>query len=144
MPLWQSTFQLAGFDLAAVVDEFFREVTDYAALHADRIAALPRPRVALVRLEGEIGAMPVLDPPYADDPAYSYVMRFRPAPDSPLADYRQVPALANKPAWPGGRNMFGGRVCVQPGVRVGAEILFEPWTCLPTSDAVDFFDLPPD
>ena len=138
LPLWQSTFQLAGFDLAAVVDEFYREVTEYAALHADRIAALPRPRVVLVRSGRLVGAMAVLDPAHAEHPAaHDLVLRFRPAPDSPLTEYRQLPAVANQPVWPGGRNMSGSRICVQPGVRVGAEVLYEPWMCLPTSDAVD-------
>jgi hypothetical protein len=26
---------------------------------------------------------------------------------------------------------------VQPGVEIGAEVLYEAWTCLPTSEAVD-------
>jgi hypothetical protein len=30
---------------------------------------------------------------------------------------------------------------VQPGVTIGAEVLFEAWTCLPTSDAIDVADL---
>ncbi len=138
LPLWQSTFQLAGFDLAAVVDEFYGVVADYATLHAARVAALPRPRVVLVRLDRAVGAMAVLDPPHAENAAHRLVMRFRPAPDSPLQDYREFPATANLPIWPGGRNMSGGRICVQPGVRVGAEVLYEPWTCLPTSEAVAF------
>jgi len=138
LPLWQSTFQLAGFDLAAVVDEFYRGVDDYAALHAERIAALPRPRVVLVRAERRIGAMPVVVSPQASDAAeFGFVMRFRPAPDSPLAEYRQFPATLNEPVWPGSRQMLGGRVCLQPGVEVGAEVLYEPWTCLPTSEAVE-------
>jgi hypothetical protein len=33
--------------------------------------------------------------------------------------------------------MSSGRLCVQPGVEIGAEVLYEPWTCLPTRDAVD-------
>jgi hypothetical protein len=37
--------------------------------------------------------------------------------------------------------MLGGRICVQPGVEIGAEVLFEPWTCLPTSEAVDYGEL---
>jgi hypothetical protein len=136
--LWQSTFQLAGFDLAAVVDEFYREVTDYAAVNADRIAALPRPRVVLVRFERSIGAMPVVDSTQVIDAAgYGFMMRFRPAPDSPLSEYLHLPARLNEPVWPQSRQMLGGRVCVQPGVRVGAEVLYEPWTCLPTSEAVD-------
>jgi len=141
LPLWQSTFQLAGFDLAAVVDEFYRGISDYAVQHADRVAALPRPRVVLVRLGRTIGAMLVLDPPHADHAtAYSFVMRVRRAPDSPLTDYRHFPAAPSQPVWPRPRDMSGGRMCVQAGVNVGAEVLYEPWTCLPTSDAVDYLD----
>jgi len=140
LPLWQSTFQLAGFDLAAVVDEFYRGVTDYATRHAAEVAALPRPRVALVRSGRAVGAMAVLDAP--DAATHSLVLRFRPAPDSPLSDYRQFPATANRPVWPGARNMSSSRVCVQAGVSIGAEVLYEPWTCLPTSDAVDNSELP--
>ena len=28
-------------------------------------------------------------------------------------------------------------VSVQPGVQIGAEVLYEGWTCLPTSEAVE-------
>lgn len=137
--LWQSTFQLAGYDLAAVVDEFYRGVAAYAASNAARIAALPRPRVVLVRSERGVGAMAVVDSGQPGDAAeHSFVMRFRPAPDSPLSEYRQFSVTPNEPVWPGARQMRGGRVCVQPGVRLGAEVLYEPWTCLPTSEAVDF------
>jgi hypothetical protein len=139
LQLWQSTFQLAGFDLAAVVDEFYRGVAEYAALHADRIAALPRPRVLLVRGGRVVGAVPVVDERRAGEAAqHSFVMRFRPAPDSSSSEFRQYPAVANQPVWPRSRDMSGGLVCVQPGVHVGAEILFEPWTCLPATDAVDY------
>ena len=140
LPLWQSTFQLAGFDLAAVVDEFYRGVEDYRQRHADRIAALPRPRVALVRQGRAIGARLIVDSPQAAA-EYSFVMRFRPAPDSSFAEYRQRPAVPYVPVWPGSRNLSAGRVCVQPGVDVGAEILFEPWVCLPASDAVELDEL---
>jgi hypothetical protein len=139
LPLWQSTFQLAGFDLAAVVDDFYRSITAYEAQHVDQVAALPRPRVVLVRVGRRVGAMVVLDPTHTEDAAtQDFVMRFRPAPDSDLSDYRQFPAVARRPVWPSARSMSGGRVCVQPGVYVGGEVLYEPWTCLPTSDAVDF------
>ena len=138
VPLWQATFQLAGFDLAAVTDEFYRRVTEYGDAHAAELAALPRPRVVLVRASRGIGAMAVIDDP-ADAAASSaeLVMRFRPAPDSSYTEYRQLSAAPNAPVWPGRRYGFAGRLCVQPGVTVGAEVLFEPWTCLPTSDAID-------
>jgi hypothetical protein len=136
--LWQSVFQLAGFDLAAVVDEFYREVEDYKTLHADRIAQLPRPRVVVVRRRGAFGAMLVVDSPPDEGAQHRLVIRFRPAPDSPLADYQRFSAAANRPVWPRGRSMVGGRICVQPGVEIGAEVLYEAWSCLPTSEAVDF------
>jgi hypothetical protein len=121
------------------VDELYRSVGDYAALHAERLASLPRPRVVLVRLERAFGAMLVVDSARPNDAAeHDFVMRFRPGPDSPLSEYRQFDAMPRQPVWPGNRNMLGGRICVQPGVRIGAEVLYEPWTCLPTSEAVDF------
>ena len=139
--LWQSTFQLAGFDLGAVVDEFYRGIEEYAAANAERIAALPRPRVVLVRLGRSVGAMLVLDSSQGDSAEHPLVIRFRPAPDSPLTDLQRFSATPNEPVWPRSRTMLGGRVCVQAGVEIGAEVLFEPWTCLPTSEAVDYAEL---
>jgi hypothetical protein len=141
LPLWQSTFQLAGFDLAAVVDELYRAVDEYASAHAAEIAALPRPRVVLVRSRGSVGAMLVLDSARGDAAQHELVIRFRPAPDSSLADLQQFEVEPNEPAWPRSRTMRGGRICVQGGVEIGAETLYEPWTCLPTRDAVDYGDL---
>jgi hypothetical protein len=135
--LWQSVFQLAGFDLAAVVDEFYRGIDEYRAAHAEQIAALPRPRVVAVRRRGAVGAMLVLDSPPDEAAQHRLVLRFRPAPDSPLSDYQHFSAAPNRPVWPRGRSMLGGRICVQPGVEIGAEVLYEAWTCLPTSEAVD-------
>jgi hypothetical protein len=139
--LWQSTFQLAGFDLGGVVDEFYRGIEDYGAANADRIAALPRPRVVLVRLGRMVGAMLVLDAPQSDSSEHPLVIRFRPAPDSPLTDYQRFSADSDEPVWPRSRTVLGGRLCVQAGVEIGAEVLFEPWACLPTTDAVDYAEL---
>jgi len=36
LPLWQATFQLAGFDLAAVTDEFYRSVRRITSRACDR------------------------------------------------------------------------------------------------------------
>jgi hypothetical protein len=142
--LWQSVFQLAGFDLAAVVDEFYREIDAYRALHEAELAALPRPRVVLVRSRGAFGAMLVLDSSSDEGARHRLVIRFRPAPDSAVADYQRFSAVPNRPVWPRGRSMLGGSICVQPGVEVGAEVLYEAWSCLPTSEAVDFDSLQDD
>jgi len=37
--------------------------------------------------------------------------------------------------------MLGDHICVQGGVEIGAEVLYEPWRCQPTSEAVDYGDL---
>jgi len=139
--LWQSTFQLAGFDLGAVVDEFYRGIEGYSAANAGRIAALPRPRVVLVRAGRTVGAMLVLDSPQTDAAEHPLVIRFRPAPDSPLTDYQRFSANPDEPVWPRSRTVLGGRLCVQAGVEIGAEVLYEPWTCLPTSEAAEYGDL---
>jgi hypothetical protein len=102
---------------------------------------LPRPRVVLVRLGRSIGAMLVLDSSQSDSAEHPLVIRFRPAPDSPLSDLQRFSAMPNEPVWPRSRSMLGGRVCVQAGVEIGAEVLFEPWTCLPASEAVDYTEL---
>jgi hypothetical protein len=138
LPLWQSTFQLAGMDLGAVLDEFFRNVSEFAEEHAERIAALPRPRVRLVRIADRIGAIAVIDSrPGSGTP--QIVLRFKPEPDSPSHLFRQADAVAGVPSWLRRTEIAGGRVCVQPGLEVGdEELLFEPWSCIPTSDAETF------
>lgn len=141
LPLWQSTFQLAGFDLAAVVDEFYRGIDDFATRNAARIAALPRPRVVLVRLGRSIGAMALIDGTSADGSDTEFVLRFRPAPDSALSEYRQYTARVRQPVWPRDSDRAASRVCVQPGVLIGDEVLYETWRCLPVSDAVDLADV---
>jgi hypothetical protein len=30
---------------------------------------------------------------------------------------------------------------VQAGVEIGAEVLYEPWTCIPTNEAVEYGEL---
>jgi hypothetical protein len=92
----------------------------------------------LVRLVDEVYAMAVLDRMRPEDAGRSLVLRFRPARDSRTSLYREIPVVPNQPVSPGARNMSGGQVCVQPGVRIGAETLYEPWVCLPTSEAGDF------
>lgn len=137
--LWQSTFQLAGFDLAAVVDEFYRAVTAYADEHAERIAALPRPRVRLVSGRGTYGVVPLVDGPGAvSGEAQAVVLRFKPLPDSPNSQYQTINGVAGQPSWRDPFGIAGGRICVQAGIRVGGEILYEPWNCIPTSNAEPF------
>jgi len=95
----------------------------------------------LVRLGRMVGAMLVLDEQRSDPAEHPLVIRFRPAPDSPLTDYQRFSANPDEPVWPRSRTVLGGRLCVQAGVEIGAEVLYEPWTCIPTNEAVEYGEL---
>ncbi|MET0661313.1 MAG: hypothetical protein ABW110_24510 [Steroidobacteraceae bacterium] len=133
--LWRATFQLAGMNLGAVEDEFYREVSKYAAEHAARIAALPRPRVRLVREGRRIGVQALIDGELHDaGPVVQ--LRFKPEADSSLDDLETENTLFEQPVWRAPEQISGGRVCVQAGVTGFAkQVLYEPWTCLPVSGA---------
>ncbi len=138
-PLWQGTFQLAGMDLAAVSDEFYRTVATFADANAERIATLPRPRVRLVRSQGYIGVLPQFDRTVADAARQREIaLRLKPEPDSPLSLVRAESRRPGQPAWIDPTWLGGGRVCIQPGIAIGGETLFEPWICLPVGDAVEW------
>lgn len=138
MELWRSTFQLAGMNLGAVVDEFDREVAAYATQHAERIAALPRPRVRLVRAGQRIGVQALIDRELHDAGPIAQ-LRFKPAADSDLEDVETENTLFGEPVWRASSQIAGGRVCVQAGVTgFGKQVLYEPWVCLPVRDAVDW------
>lgn len=135
MELWRATFQLAGMNLGAVEDEFYREISQYAAQHAARIAALPRPRVRLVRERGRIGVQALVDGELHEaGPVVQ--LRFKPAADSSIEDLETENTLFEQPVWRDSEQIAGGRICVQAGVTGFAkQVLYEPWTCLPVSGA---------
>jgi hypothetical protein len=133
--LWRAAYQLAGMDLGAVIDEFYREITRYAARHADEIASLPRPRVRVVRNDGRIGVQALLDP---SQQHREVLLRFKPTLDSSYdsVDTRRV--LPSRPVWREASDIAAGRICVQAGLGGFADqVLYEPWVCLPTRDAVE-------
>jgi hypothetical protein len=134
--LWQAVFQTAGMDLGAVLDEFFRDVEAHAEANAERIAALPRPRVRLVSVGNRIGAIGVVDARFGPPPRL--VLRFKPEPTSPTRLFSQTRAVPGRPVVVPPTHIVAGRVCVQPGVEIGDEVLFEPLTCIPVADAEPF------
>lgn len=134
LALWQACFQLAGFDLGRVVDDFFREVDEEARARADELAALPRPRVVLVTSEGWYGAKAVVDAPLPK--GWTLRLRFRPGPDSGLASYDTYRVAPNEPRWRRAKEIRKAQLCVQAGVRMPhGNTLYEPWACLPVRDA---------
>lgn len=136
LPLWQATFQLAGMDLGAVIDEFYREVASLAERHADLIAALPRPRVRLIAYDGAFGAQAIID---GKQTQAALTLRFKPAPDSTYDTIDAHPTMAFAPVWRNPSDIAGGQICVQAGIDVfGGATLYEPWGCLPIGDAVEW------
>ncbi len=135
MELWRSTFQLAGMNFGLVVDEFYREVSSYAEQHATRIAALPRPRVRLVREGNRVGVQALIDRDLGDAGPIVQ-LRFRPALDSSIEELDTENALFGQPVWRHPSQIAGGRVCVQAGLTGFAkQVLYEPWICMPVRDA---------
>lgn len=131
LELWQATFQVAGFDLGAVVDDMFRQIALDAEQRAAEIEALPRPRVRLVKVGGSIAVEVMLD-----GEARPLPLRFKPNADSPSSEY-DFALVTPGVAWRRrAEEIQAGQVCVQAGVNIGEQRLYEPWICLPTSGAV--------
>jgi hypothetical protein len=137
LSLWQSVFQLAGMDLGAVVDDVYGAVGRAVERRKDELAALPRPRVRLVRKDGSIGAQVLLDETVpGGSEAAALRLRFKPARGSALPALDSYRASTATPIWRDDHEMAGGQVCVQAGVVVAQRTLYESWTCLPVRDAV--------
>lgn len=84
--LWQTAFQLAGFDLDLVLDDYARYLKQLEPRFARQIAALPRPRGSLVEHEDDYAVTLRFDRPLPDD-AFALV-RFRPGKGADSARYR--------------------------------------------------------
>jgi len=138
--LWQATFQLAGIDLGKVFDELFREVAQDVDERRAEIAAIPRLRVRLVRDDdGSIGVQVLVDPEGAA--IDRLLIRLKPEPESSFDDYEAYQASPDEPTWRDPAQIMNGTVCAQPGLAIPPDqVLYEPWTCLPTSDAEPFVE----
>ena len=135
--LWQTAFQLAGFDLDLVLDDYARHLKQLEPRYARQIAELPRPRGSLA-LQGERYAVTLrMDGPM---PAGAYpLVRFRPGKSGNSAQYRTSDSALS----PDGkytaqvpeRIITRGEVCFQPGLMYAGMVIYEPWVCLPVSSA---------
>jgi len=135
--LWQTAFQLAGFDLDLVLDDYARYLKQLETRYTRQIAELPRPRGSLVKQDQGYAVALRFDQPFPAD-AFPLV-RFRPGKSSNLAQYRtSYSALSpdgKSIAIVPGKIVTRGEVCFQPGLLYGGITIYEPWVCLPTSAA---------
>ena len=136
LQLWQACFQLAGMDLGRVVDEFFRAIEAQEKAQAEVLMELPRPRVVLIKSGTWYGARAMVNRPLDED--WKVVLRFRPGPESDLSTYDTYALLPGERQWREAQQIRKGQICVQAGVRLPeGNALYEPWACLPVSDAID-------
>jgi hypothetical protein len=137
---WQAAFQLAGYDLALVLDDYARDLNELNRRYADFTAQLPRLRGSLVRRGDWVGVEVRGD---LDVPAgFASVVRFRPREDSPLFRYETVETGEQHIAWQRLKAIAQGRVCFQPGLEARGVAIYEQWQCLPLESAADLADDP--
>ncbi|QNA87995.1 hypothetical protein G4G28_04995 [Massilia sp. Dwa41.01b] len=142
--LWQTAFQLAGFDLDLVLDDYARHLKGLEAKYARQIAQLPRPRGSLVEQEDEDedGAYAIalrFDLPVPEDA--TVLVRYRPGKSADSSSYRHRYASRSESGTYSAAVPMDlitrGEICFQPGIRVEAVMMYEPWVCLPVDPASD-------
>jgi hypothetical protein len=133
LELWQAAFQLAGFDLSLVLDDYARDLNDLKLEYATFTARLPRLRGSLVRKGDWVGVEVRSDLEVPAD--FTSVVRFRPREDSALFRYETVETGTDHIGWQRLKAIAQGRVCFQPGLESSGVALFEQWQCLPLESA---------
>ncbi len=126
--LWQTTFQLAGYDLSAVVDLFYRQLEAWAKRDEATLAALPRLRAAVEAGKSKVAVRVLAD---RDLPQGARLaVRVRPTAKSDLSEYTL--------RWADSGRVFIDRdeianevLCFQPGLSRDNAMLFEAWRCSP-------------
>ena len=135
--LWQTAFQLAGFDLDLVLDDYARHLKLLEPRFARQIAALPRARGSLAEQDEDYAVTLRFDLPL---PANAFpLVRFRPGMASNSAQYRirygEPSAAGTYTAEVPGKIATRGEICFQPGLLYQDIAIYEPWVCLPLSSA---------
>lgn len=132
--LWTAAFQLAGYDVGAVFDDYSRLLKRWELERKDTLDALPRLRGVLTAREGWVGVEVLVDGEMPE--GFTAVVRFRPAKDSALDTYFQRPVREDDlTAWVERREVGPSEVCFQPGLKARGVTIYEPWGCQPIDAA---------
>jgi hypothetical protein len=136
-PLWQTAFQISGYDLDLVLDDYARYVKALQPKFARQIAALPRLRGSLVTTEDGYAVRLRHDVPLPKNGLA--VIRFRPGKAGKSEQYHTEYTQPDSAALPSAAAppwlITHDEVCFQPGWMSGAITMYEPWVCLPVSAA---------
>ncbi len=127
--LWYAAFQAAGFDLGQTFDDYSRRLQGWEAEFAERIAALPRPRVSLDYSAGKVGVELRWEGQMPE--GWRAVVRIRPMADSPLDQYMMLQLGPGAVAWVTRSTLVNEQLCFQPGLRTEDAAIFETWSCVP-------------
>ena len=127
----------AGVSCVSSPGAVFGVVEADSTARAEQHDALPRPRVTLLKAEGWYGAKALVDSPLPKE--WSLVLRFRPGPESAFSTYDTFNVEPDQPHWREAQSIRKAQLCVQAGVRMPhGNVLYEPWSCLPVSEAVQW------
>ncbi|HTQ36849.1 MAG TPA: hypothetical protein VMH77_07420 [Steroidobacteraceae bacterium] len=127
--LWYAAFQAAGFDLGVTFDDYSRRLQGWEAEFAERIAALPRPRVSLDYRQGRVGVELRWEGRMPE--GWGAVVRIRPQENSPLEQYMMLRLGPGDVAWITRSALVNGQLCFQPGAGTADGAIFEEWSCVP-------------
>lgn len=135
--LWQTAFQLAGFDLDLVLDDYAHHLRQLEPKFASQIAQWPRLRGSLLERDDVYAVKLRFDLPV---PANAYpLVRFRPGMSGKTSQYRirySAVSPAGEFAADVPRGMVTrGEICFQPGLKYEGITIYEPWVCLAASSA---------
>lgn len=135
--LWQTAFQLSGYDLDLVFDDYARRLKELEIKYASEISVLPRVRGSLAKTGSAYAVALRLDLALPDG-AYALV-RLRPGMDSTSEQYRtsrsRSTASGKMLAWVAPSIVTRDEVCFQPGLMYEGITVYEPWSCLPVRSA---------
>jgi ABC-type transport system involved in multi-copper enzyme maturation permease subunit len=133
--LWVAAFQLSGFDLPLVLLDWVQLLKRWENEHSDAIALLPRVRAIAWKAKGWAGVQVLADGEWPE--GWHPAVRFRPAPDSPLKDYRHEWPKLGEIAWEPTTAVANDQVCFQVGLGAQGVTLYEQWACLPLDGAAE-------
>ncbi|ATB26948.1 ABC transporter permease [Melittangium boletus] len=123
---WQDAFQSAGIDLSQVFDDFFARLDGLVAHHREWLDALPRPRGAVEREDGQVGLRAILDGEVPE--GWSVVCRFRTDEAADALEY-EGPFPIEEPHWRDTSALSAGVLWYQLGLMSPDGLtLYEPWT----------------
>jgi len=136
--LWEIAFQMTGYDISLVFDDYSRAMKTLELKYQKEIAALPRLHGDLVVRNDnkeEVGVELYTD---KDVPkAWRTEVRFKPSVNSSLDEYLTI-GVTDDVGWIIKDLLGTGDVCFQPGITNGHISIYEAWTCLPLSSASDW------